>query len=172
VGPKRKHDDDSELFSNAMQGVKPIPPHNLAERPTAQRLHNHKASTKRMHGLEDLEENEAAESGFVKAGVQKVVLRRLRNGQIPVEAELDLHGRTAPEAEHQLKMFLRDTQATGRQRAVRIIHGKGLGSPEGKPILKSKVSEHLRRSDAVLAFCTAGLSDGGAGAVRVLLKKR
>jgi len=168
VGLKPKHDNDSELFSNAMQDVKPIKPHNLAERPSARRLH--KTSTQR---LSDLEENEsAAESGFVKAGIQKIVLRRLRNGQIPIEAELDLHGCTAPEAEYQLKMFLRDTQATGRQRAVRVIHGKGLGSPEGKPILKWKVFDHLRRSDAVLAFCTAELSDGGSGAVRVLLKKR
>jgi DNA-nicking Smr family endonuclease len=167
---RRKHDNDSELFSNAMQDVKPIKPHNLAERPSARHFHNHKAQPQR---ISDLEESDAAgESGFARLGIQKTVLRRLRNGQIPVEAELDLHGCTVAEAEHQLKLFLRDAQATGRQRAVRVIHGKGLGSPEGKPVLKAKVSELLRRSDAVLAFCTAELSDGGSGAVRVLLKKR
>jgi len=53
---------------------------------------------------------------------------------------------------------------------VRIIHGKGLGSMDRKPVLKSKVRNWLVQKDEVIAFCTARAADGGSGALMVLLK--
>ena len=98
-------------------------------------------------------------------------LRDLRKGQIAIEGELDLHGHTVIEAQDRLRLFLQAAQAPDRQRAVRVIHGKGHQSPDGKPVLKENVEAWLRQSGAVLAFCEAGLRDGGSGAVRVLLKR-
>jgi DNA-nicking Smr family endonuclease len=56
-----------------------------------------------------------------------------------------------------------------RARCVRIVHGKGLGSPDREPVLKRRMRDWLSRRDEVLAFCQAPAAQGGAGAVLVLL---
>ena len=53
---------------------------------------------------------------------------------------------------------------------MRIVHGKGLRSRQGQPVLKVKVNHWLRQREEVLAFCSARPVDGGTGAVYVLLK--
>ena len=52
---------------------------------------------------------------------------------------------------------------------MRIIHGKGLGSKNREPVLKTKVKLWLARRDEVLAYCQARPVDGGSGALIVLL---
>jgi DNA-nicking Smr family endonuclease len=163
---RKKSDNDAEVFAAAMKDVKPMKPHNLAEPEPMKRS---QATLKESRLCNTDREDDSSE--FVRPGIQKAVLRKLRNGQIQIEDELDLHGYTATETEHRLRIFLY-AQVAGRQRAVRVIHGKGLGSPNGKPVLKYKVVDFLRACDAVLAFCLARLSDGGSGAVHVLLKRR
>ena len=91
-------------------------------------------------------------------------------GKVHIDAELDLHGLTAVRAEPILAMFLAECQQQ-QIRSVRIIHGKGWGSRDNRPVLKSKVNYWLRQSDAVLAFCSATIEDGGTGALYVLLKR-
>ncbi|MDH3589226.1 MAG: Smr/MutS family protein, partial [Gammaproteobacteria bacterium] len=56
------------------------------------------------------------------------------------------------------------------QHCVRIVHGKGKRSGKAGPVLKQKVCQWLRHRDNVLAFTTAPRSDGGAGALYVLLR--
>jgi DNA-nicking Smr family endonuclease len=56
-----------------------------------------------------------------------------------------------------------------RLRCIRIVHGKGLRSGPRGPVLKNAVNVVLRRTDAVVAFCSARQVDGGTGAVYVLL---
>lgn len=107
---------------------------------------------------------------FVRTGIQQRVLRKFRRGQYTIEAELDLHGRTALEARELVSQFLYHAR-THNKRCVRIIHGKGLSSLAKLPVLKVKVNSWLRQMDAVLAFCSARPNDGGTGAVYVLLKK-
>ena len=53
----------------------------------------------------------------------------------------------------------------GGLRCVRVIHGKGLTSPNREPVLKGKVRRWLARVDDVLAYCEAPLHAGGSGAV-------
>jgi len=53
---------------------------------------------------------------------------------------------------------------------VRIIHGKGLGSGPRGPVIKQAVNVILRRTDPVIAFCSARAVDGGTGAIYVLLQ--
>ena len=96
-------------------------------------------------------------------------MRRLRRGYYRVESELDLHGLTVPEAKAAMRDFLARTIAR-QSRCVRVIHGKGLGSGPRGPVIKQAVNVILRRTDAVVAFCTARPVDGGTGAIYVLLK--
>jgi DNA-nicking Smr family endonuclease len=53
---------------------------------------------------------------------------------------------------------------------LRVVHGKGLGSPGKTPVLKSKVHSWLVQKNQVLAFVQAKPAEGGAGALLVLLK--
>ena len=108
---------------------------------------------------------------FVRAGLQQKQLRRLRRGQIPVDAEVDLHGMRLREAHALLDRFMADCRSRGR-RCVRIIHGKGNRSQKKQPVLKGKVNGWLRQKDEVLAFCSARRADGGTGAAYVLLKRK
>jgi DNA-nicking Smr family endonuclease len=68
-----------------------------------------------------------------------------------------------------LGQFLREAQSHG-WRCVRVVHGKGLGSPGRVPVIKDKVKRWLVQSDRVLAFVQARGDDGGAGALIVLLQ--
>ncbi len=107
---------------------------------------------------------------FFRSGVQRRVVRKLRRGEYVTEAELDLHGKRVVQARDALGLFLRDARHNGF-RCVRIVHGKGLRSPEKKPVLKEKLPYWLRKRNEVLAFCSARHFDGGAGAIYVLLKR-
>ena len=108
---------------------------------------------------------------FARPGIQKQVLRKLRQGRFAIEKELDLHGMRVEQARQALNMFLIQCRDNGI-RCVRIIHGKGLGSHQKQPVLKGKTNRWLQQKDEVLAFCSARPVDGGTGAVYVLLKKR
>lgn len=108
---------------------------------------------------------------FARAGIQKQVLRKLRQGRFAIQAELDLHGLRVGQAGEQLLLFLNHCRAQGL-RCVRIIHGKGLGSHQKQPVLKGKTRRWLEQCDDVLAFCSARPVDGGTGAVYVLLKRQ
>lgn len=103
-------------------------------------------------------------------GIQHKLFSKMRQGKIHLEAELDLHGMTIIKAEPALSQFL-DVCQQQQIRYVRIIHGKGWGSRDNKPILKSKINHWLRQSSCVLAFCSATIKDGGTGAVYVLIKQ-
>ncbi|MFL6622322.1 MAG: Smr/MutS family protein [Sulfurifustis sp.] len=105
-----------------------------------------------------------------RPGLQHSVIRKLRRGQYAIEAQLDLHGCTVPQARLRLDRFIKEARASGK-RCVRVIHGKGRSSEGKLPVLKGKVNMWLRQKDDVMAFCTAIPRDGGAGAVYVLLKR-
>jgi len=100
-------------------------------------------------------------------------LRRLRRGALPLDARVDLHGLTAHQARAELEVFLRTTRTRG-ERCVLVIHGKGEHSPHGAGILRGEIAAWLSQgaaSEHVAAFSTAVSSDGGEGAVYVLLRR-
>ncbi len=96
------------------------------------------------------------------------VTRKLRRGVWAQQGQLDLHGLRTDEAREALGAFLRDAGVKG-WRCVRVVHGKGLGSPGQQPVLKDKVRRWLIQTDRVLAFVQAKGEDGGAGALMILL---
>ena len=108
---------------------------------------------------------------FRRTQVRDAVMRRLRRGQIPVEAEIDLHGLRQHAAQEALRQFLNDCLHR-RLRCVRVIHGKGLRSGPGGPVLELVVHHWLRKVENVAAFAAARPVDGGSGAVYVLLTVR
>ncbi|MGE5116337.1 MAG: Smr/MutS family protein, partial [Betaproteobacteria bacterium] len=97
------------------------------------------------------------------------VVRKLRRGHWAIQAELDLHGLRRDAAREQLVAFLRDAGRHGL-RCVRVVHGKGNGSPGREAVLKGKVRGWLVQRAEVAAFVQARGSEGGAGALVVLLR--
>jgi len=116
----------------------------------------------------DLEVETGEELVYRRNGVPEAAMRRLRRGLYACRDELDLHGMTRAEARLAILEFLADVSRRGL-RCVRIVHGKGRGSGDRGPVLKSAVNRWLRRHDAICAFCSARRPDGGTGALYVLL---
>ena len=105
--------------------------------------------------------------------VNRQVAKRLHNGQFSIQGHIDLHGLAVGSARDAFENFLKESITTGK-RMVLIIHGRGLSSP-AKPILKTNVIKWLTTGlwrKWVMAFTSARLCDGGAGATYVLLRKR
>ena len=106
---------------------------------------------------------------FRRPGIGTDVTRKLRKGGWSIQGEIDLHGLRREEAREALSGFVRDAHRRG-WRCVRVVHGKGLGSPGKMPVLKGKVHSWLIQKNEVLAFVQARGDEGGAGALVVLLK--
>ena len=109
------------------------------------------------------------ELSFRRPGVGPHVLRKLRRGEWVIQDEIDLHGCRTGEARELLASFIRDAGKRGL-RCVRVVHGKGLGSKGRQPVLKGKTKIWLMQRDDVIAFCQARPTEGGSGALIVLLK--
>lgn len=109
----------------------------------------------------------------VAPGIDLRLAARLHRGDYAVQDHLDLHGHTVEVAKAAVDQFMTAAYLRG-QRCVLIIHGRGLNSKDNRPILKEQVRiwlSHGRLSRLVLAFATAPINDGGAGAVYVLLRR-
>lgn len=109
------------------------------------------------------------EAAFLRPGLPRRVLTDLRRGRWVLQAQIDLHGLTRDEARAALAHFLHDMLSQGR-RCIRVIHGKGHGSPGKVSILKQLSRGWLAQRAEILAFCQAGPHDGGGGALLVLLR--
>ena len=106
---------------------------------------------------------------FRRPGIGPDVTHKLRGGQWSIQRQLDLHGLRVDEAREALGQFIRLSHRTGL-RCVRVVHGKGLGSPGKTPVLKGRVQSWLVQKKEVLAFVQARPAEGGAGALVVLLQ--
>ncbi len=106
-------------------------------------------------------------------GVADDLMDSMRRGLFPVQDHLDLHGLDLQQAENEVHEFVVRCVTRG-MRHVLIVHGKGLSSPGGAPVIRPQIPTWLSRKRMrkfVLAFCTALVRDGGEGAVYVLLRK-
>ena len=169
---------ERELFSHAVGRVVPLRKHPapalVQPRPPAiprQRERDEAAalaeSISDEFDVESLLDTDDALS-FRRRGVGADVVRKLRRGVWVLQGELDLHGLRRDEARERLAEFLRDAARRGL-RCVRVVHGKGNGSPGREPVLKAKVRSWLVQKSEVIAFAQARASDGGHGALVVLL---
>ena len=116
------------------------------------------------------EDPDVSDNDFVAHGVDRREIRKLKRGGYSVGNRRDLHGLTGAEALASVGRFIENSRHGGH-RCVCIIHGRGLHSKGNPPILKTRVREYLRSQRSVLAYTDAPVSDGGSGAVYVLLRK-
>lgn len=173
-------EDDRQAFLAAMGGVRP---HRTGDRVTVKRpapapiarssqADERAVMAELLDGPVNLEELEYGETLSYRAeGVQEAVIRRLRRGHYRIDGNLDLHGYNR----HQARLAVIDFLAESRDRSwrcVRLVHGKGNGSPNSGPVLKAHIDSWLRRRKDVVAFCSAPPNDGGTGAAYVLLRCR
>ena len=172
-------DDEAALFREAVRDA--IPLDHPEQAPAARRapppvpvqslLDVHDALAE--SGTGPIPWDESMETGeelaYLRRGLGGEVLKKLRRGHWVTQDELDLHGLTRAQAQPLVSAFISRCLKRG-VRCVRIIHGKGLRSPNREPVLKAKIRTWLARRDEVLAFCQAPSSQGGSGALLVLLK--
>ncbi len=166
------------LFADAVGPVTPMPPDGRADvalpRPTPeprQRELDEQAALREAWSDEvDVESLLLTDDGlsFRRPGVGAEVVTRLRRGHWAIQGEIDLHGLRRDEAREQLAGFVREATRRG-QRCLRVVHGKGHGSPGRQPVLKAKAQRWLAQCAEVIAFAQASGPQGGAGALIVLL---
>jgi len=178
-GEPAPESDDAALFRAEVRGVKPHAGSNRATLPRhlpppipAKRLEDERAVMRELAAFgPDL--GEGTESGeelsYLRPGLPRDVLRKLRRGHWVLRDELDLHGHSTAEAMLAMSLFLAECRRHGH-RCVRIVHGKGLRSRNKEPVLKHKVRVALVKRADVLAYAEAAPADGGSGAVVVLLE--
>ena len=177
--PSDKDELTPELLRAALADVTPLPPANRAKvvRPRPQPIAAQRQRDEIAVLRDTLSDAPAWEQGlengeellFLRNGISAQHLKKLRRGHWVVQDHLDLHGLTSPEARVLTAEFLAHCVHEG-VRCVRIVHGKGLRSPNREPVLKKKVAGWLAQRDEVLAYCQAPQADGGSGAVLVLLR--
>ena len=174
-------DAEQRLFAHHVGPVTPLVPQRRAEvaAPRPEPLPRQREADERAALQEALSDEVDIESllltddglSFRRPGLSADVVTRLRRGQWAIQAQIDLHGLRRDEAREQLAAFVR--QALQRsQRCVRVVHGKGLGSPGGEPVLKGKAQRWLAQCSEVIAFTQATRAQGGAGALVVLLQRQ
>ena len=175
---KKGRAEDADLFREAVRGVTPIaspnrvePYRKLPAPHPAKRIEDERAVLAELaHLAGDGEDIEIEDDGmFLRPGLPRDILRKLRRTHWVIQASLDLHGLTGDEAVAETAVFLAGCKRTGL-RCVRIIHGKGLRSPGREPVLKRRIRKLLTRRDEVLAFAEPRAAQGGGGAVVVLLE--
>jgi DNA-nicking Smr family endonuclease len=167
-----------QFFANAVGPVTALPAGNRAHvgvpqpapEPRQRELDEQAALREAWSDEVDVESLLLTDDGlsFRRAGVGPDVVTRLRRGEWAIQGQLDLHGLRREEARDQLAAFVRDATRRG-QRCLRVVHGKGHGSPGREPVLKGKVQRWLAQSAEVIAFAQASGPQGGAGALIVLL---
>jgi DNA-nicking Smr family endonuclease len=172
-------EDPSREFLEAVKDVTPLPdPGRVVHAPKApepipaQRLEDDRRVLEDSLSDSvpaDLELEAGDELSFVREGLSRQILRKLRSGQWSMQDQLDLHGSRTEEARQLLSEFLSAAIKRG-YRCVLVVHGRGRSSPNREPVLKRKVAGWLAQHRDVLAFCQARPADGGSGAVMVLLR--
>lgn len=176
---KARHAQDKALFQQAVGSVHKLPDKNRVQvsrtppEPVPQLRQKDEQAVLQESLSDEFDVETLLETddslAFRRPELGPDVLRKLRRGVWALQGQVDLHGLRSEEARQTLSRFLREAQVRG-WRCVRVVHGKGLGSPGRVPVIKDKVKRWLVQSDRVLAFVQARGDDGGAGALIVLLQ--
>ncbi len=172
-------DREKRLFELAVGPVRPLPHHRRVVHPPApvspeprqRRLDEDAVMREALSDEFDVETllHTDDQLSYRRPGLGPDVMRKLREGHWSIQKHIDLHGLRVDEAREALGRFVRESHQLGL-RCVRVVHGKGLGSPGRAPVLKGRVLRWLVQKKEVLAFVQARPAEGGAGALVVLLK--
>ena len=185
VGGRRVRDEEASLWQRVARDVTPLPrgavaleDAEMAEEeappPPAKKIKARARAVPkaapappRPPALPDLDP-------VTPAGLDRRTARRLKRGQLPAEARLDLHGRTQDQAHDALRDFIQESRMA-RRRCVLVITGKGSVASGKGGVLRQMVPRWLNEPSLrrhIVAITNAPESSGGAGALYVLLKSR
>lgn len=173
-------ENEQDLFAAEMAGVKPLRKNRARlhkkEEDTPGKMVRRSLAVSARQTLDplastvvpELKSNDVLE--YRRDGVQHGVYKNLRMGRYEIEARLDLHRMTVDEARRMVFEFLRDCFRYDL-RTVLVMHGKGDRNPDKVAKIKSHLAVWLPQIDEVMAFHSAQVRHGGAGAVYIMLKK-
>lgn len=171
-------DREKRLFELAVGPVRPLPHHRrvmhpptpVSTQPRQRQLDEDAVMREALSDEFDVETllHTDDQLSYRRPGLGPDVMRKLREGHWSIQKHIDLHGLRVDEAREALGRFVREAHQLGL-RCVRVVHGKGLGSPGRAPVLKGRVLRWLVQKKEVLAFVQARPAEGGAGALVVLL---
>ncbi len=174
----RQREAENNLFARAVGAVQRLPDPDLAPAPktnvapVAKQRQKDEEAVLRDALSDEFDVSTLLDTddmlSFRRPGIGRDVTHKLRKGDWAIQGEVDLHGLRSDEARLALAEFIRNAHRQGL-RCLRVVHGKGLGSPGKTPVLKSKVHSWLVQKNQVLAFVQATPAQGGAGALVVLL---
>jgi DNA-nicking Smr family endonuclease len=176
------HNDDENLFRDAVKNVKPLKIKSKTfeearSKPKPKPIAKKFLEDERKVLLDSISddyifEDMETEGGllFLRSGHSPDILKKLKKGYWVVQGSIDLHGMISQEAKSYIVDYIQDCKKR-HIRCIRIIHGKGIGSKNKEPVLRNKVKNWLAQKDEVIAYAQAPKHDGGSGAVIVLLKE-
>ncbi len=174
-----RQEAEQRLFARAVGPVRPIAdpnrvePHHAPVEPRPVQRQRDEAAVMREALSDEFDVETLLHTderlSFRRPGLGPDVVRKLREGSWSIQRQIDLHGLRTDEARESLGGFIRDAHQAGL-RCVRVVHGKGLGSPGRTPVLKQRVLRWLVQKKEVMAFVQARPAEGGAGALVVLLR--
>jgi DNA-nicking Smr family endonuclease len=180
--PAQQPLDDTTLFQQAMVGVKRLPKARQVEK----RISDHRnvdppcnpdqeAYRQLQHLVETGQGFRVCQTAEYVEGsgepINPAILARLHQGEFAIQDYIDLHGLSLEEAMQQMDAFIKYA-LTRRRKAILIVHGRGLSSP-AEPVLKTAVIKRINSGawrKWIVAYASARLCDGGAGATYVLLR--
>ena len=171
--------DDLAAFLAAVEGATPLRQGDRVSfetprpspRPRQRELDDAAVIEDLLHGtlaIDDWLDLGGADS-YLRSGLPRSVLRDLRRGRWSIQDHVDLHGMNRQQAHEQVTRFIAQARGGGK-RCLRIVHGRGHGSPGREAVLRQLVKSWLVRCREVMAFCHAPPHDGGDGALWVLLR--
>ena len=165
--PKRKDDAaDAEEFTAAMAGVTPLAPD-----PRGRNQPGPPINAPQPAATSSIDDHvDGPDEDFAVPGVDRRVIKKLKRGEYLAANRQDLHGMSGAAACASAGRFI-DESRHNRHRCVCIVHGRGLHSEGKVSVLKARVRAYLRSHRSVLAYADAPRTDGGSGAVYILLRK-
>ena len=186
-GEAAKNDDEYNYFKTAMLGVAPLKKQKniISKQPNPNIYPHHKAFSDDIEAIIQLTElidgkgffDITMTDEYIEGhcqGLDKKVMKTLKQGKLPLQGNIDLHGSNCEEAAFKVKNFISDSISRGF-RCVMVVHGKGNNSENKTPVLKEQLHKWLSQGflrKKVLAFCSAKQYDGGTGATYILLRRR
>ena len=166
--------DDNPSFSELMTGVKKITDDRVnlyRDRAKNSALSRRKTETPEssfdFSNITFRQQSNISDTRF-DSGIQKKLERKIRQGQLPIDDQIDLHGCTQNQATTALDEFLHRAITAGFKMLV-IVHGKGNRSG-GEAVLRLLVRHWLAQQSSVLGWCPAQPKNGGDGASYVYLR--
>jgi DNA-nicking Smr family endonuclease len=154
------------------QNIKPIQQDSkttlLSKQQKLQRLTHPNEMQKSIFSNYSLLDDPLYHEEFCRDGQNKTI-KMLQQNKCQVLKVLDLHHYRQNEAILELEIFINGNITPGNT-CLKIVHGKGLNSPEGKSVLRSMVRRFLEYHTRVLAYTKAHNNNGGDGVTLVKLK--